>query len=254
MPHMTRLPIPAAATVSLLLIVLCAARALGFDPGAPSAAARATADAAPLPHARPAAADAELARLVGYYEAGASHRLWIRLREARLSVQVGASPWMTLLPLSPNRFIVEDAALEIEFDARPAQRANALALRDAATTTVLLRAHDASAPLANVPFYLRGSMNQWATTQRMLDTGARQYSATMMLRAGLHEFKLGSADWHAIDLGGASDAATVTPGQRQELQAVGANLKLQIERAGNYRFTLDVGNPQAPVVVVTEAP
>jgi len=169
-------------------------------------------------------------------------------------VSLDDRPWSDLVAVSPARFRVDGSPLEIEFDARPGQRANVVALREGGSTSVLLRAVDPGATFAGVPFFLRGSMNQWNVSQRMREAGAHHYTATMALPAGLHGFKLGSADWQAVDFGGTPDADVVVPGQSQAMAAVGANLRLQIERDGNYRFTLDASRSHAPVIMVTAAP
>lgn len=103
---------------------------------------------------------------------------------------------------------------------------------------------------ADTPFYLRGSMNQWSVKDRLLATGPAQYAVKLTLEPGLHEFKIGSEDFSAIDLGaaGADDAAAL--GQPKKLGTAGANLKLTVATRGAYLFTLDTTDALAPRLTV----
>jgi CubicO group peptidase (beta-lactamase class C family) len=103
---------------------------------------------------------------------------------------------------------------------------------------------------AGTPFYLRGSMNQWSTKDQLVATGPAQYAVRLTLAPGLHEFKIGSEDFSAIDLGafGADDATAL--GQPKKLGTAGANLKLTVATRGAYLFTLDTSDALAPRLTV----
>lgn len=190
----------------------------------------------------------------GFYSALGDEGLWVRLQGAQLLLRQDKPLWQPLIALTPTRFTTPDGQLEIEFDGRPGQRANALALRVGGSVAVLRRAPDPAPAFANVPFYLRGSMNDWSATQRMEPVDLQQYSATLSLPAGQHEFKLGSQDWQSVDLGGQGDAPALVPGRKAVLTRSGANLVLKVERAGRYRFVLDTERPMIPVVTVLAEP
>lgn len=111
-------------------------------------------------------------------------------------------------------------------------------------------AFDVAPPFAETPFYLRGSMNQWSVKDRLLAAGPAQYAVKVMLEPGLHEFKIGSEDFSAIDFGAfAGDDATAL-GKPKKLGAVGANLKLTVPTRGAYVFTLDTSDALAPQLTV----
>lgn len=198
---------------------------------------------------------AALQRLTGYYQLQGRQRVWVRMQGSHLVARVDGSTWTRLLALSPQRFALQGSALEIEFDARPGQRANVAALRKGGHPVALLvRAADPTPLFASVPFYLRGSMNDWAAIETMQPIDMEHYVVTIVLPAGRHEFKLGSQDWDTIDFGGADTSKPVVPGRRELLAQRGGNMVLQVERAGRYQFALDALNVAAPAITVTALP
>jgi hypothetical protein len=190
----------------------------------------------------------------GFYSLKGGQRLWVRLSGRHLVARLDDLQWGRLLPLSPKRFALVDSPLEIEFDARPGQRANLAAVHKGKYVSLLLRTHDPNPPFASVPFFLRGSMNEWAATQPMRQTDLQHYVATLRLPVGTHEFKFGSEDWTAVDFGGEAPDVAIEPGRAARLAPRGANLVLQVTQAGQYRFALDTVNAAAPAVTVTPLP
>jgi CubicO group peptidase (beta-lactamase class C family) len=96
------------------------------------------------------------------------------------------------------------------------------------------------------PIFLRGSMNGWSATTRLVPTGDGRFAVEIELPAGRHEFKFGSDDWQRIDLGaGAAEPATLAGG--------GANLVHETPAPGRWRFTLDARDPAAPRYAVEPA-
>jgi CubicO group peptidase (beta-lactamase class C family) len=94
-------------------------------------------------------------------------------------------------------------------------------------------------------FYLRGSMNDWNTSAPMQALATGEYRAQIALAKGKHEFKIGSADWGAVDFGGTPDARAVV-GESLSLAMTGGNIEFVAAEAGMYRFTLTADNPLAP--------
>ncbi len=86
------------------------------------------------------------------------------------------------------------------------------------------------------PLYLRGSMNDWGTTAAMTRVDGRRYVLELALPAGRHEFKFGSADWQAVDLGGGEGGLAIA----------GGNLVLEVPAAARYRFELDATDALRP--------
>ena len=213
--------------------------------------ARAESPAAPSRSAQIEVPAAVLLQHTGFYSLKGGQRLWVRLSGKRLMARLDSLQWTPLLALSPKRFALEGSPLEIEFDARPGQRAKLAAVHKGEYVALLLRTHDPSPPFASVPFFLRGSMNEWAATQPMQQVDLQHYVATLTLPAGVHEFKLGSEDWTAVDFGGPAPDMAVEPGRAARLAPRGANLLLQVAQPGQYRFALDTLNAVAPAITVT---
>lgn len=95
----------------------------------------------------------------------------------------------------------------------------------------------AEAGFAAGPVYLRGSFNAWGTGNPLQAGAGRRYVLEIDLPAGRLEYKFGSADWQAVDLGA---------GEGAELRREGANLAIEVPRAGRYRFSLDASDALRP--------
>lgn len=104
---------------------------------------------------------------------------------------------------------------------------------------------------STTPAYLRGSMNAWGVGTPLLASG-KQFAARVTLERGSHEFKIGSSDFAAIDFGGMSGRPAMSLGEALKMESVGANIKLNVPAKGSYLFTVDVSDPEAPVLTVRQ--
>jgi pullulanase len=112
--------------------------------------------------------------------------------------------------------------------------------------------------LQSTPLYLRGSMNQWGLGTPLQRVGAMRFAAELALPAGPVEFKVGAADWSAVDLGqapgtaqnAAQNAALSTSTADASLVPAGPNLALQVTTAGRYRFEVESSASALPVLRV----
>jgi CubicO group peptidase (beta-lactamase class C family) len=104
---------------------------------------------------------------------------------------------------------------------------------------------------ATTPIYLRGSMNGWGVATPLRANG-KQFAATVTLERGAHEFKIGSDDFAAIDFGGMPGSPAMSPGETRKLEAVGANLKLNVPARAAYIFMVDVSDPETPSLTVRQ--
>jgi D-alanyl-D-alanine carboxypeptidase len=102
----------------------------------------------------------------------------------------------------------------------------------------------------STPFYLRGSMNKWGTTQQMQRRGANEFATDVVLDKGEHEFKFGSKDWSTIDFGGGPPESRVTLERAMPMWISGANVKFAATQKARYRFILNITNPLWPEVRV----
>lgn len=106
-------------------------------------------------------------------------------------------------------------------------------------------------PFASAPVYLRGSMNDWTTSLPLRPDG-KQLATRIFLAPGLHEFKIASDDFLAIDFGSVPGSAAMQLGEARTMEALGANVQLDVRTAGSYRFALDVSDPESPRLTVSQ--
>jgi len=82
--------------------------------------------------------------------------------------------------------------------------------------------------------------------------GRLRYAATTdtALPAGKIEFKIASADWGAVDLGGTAESA-ISGARPADLSMGGGNLVFDVKAPGRYRFELDATDAAAARLRVT---
>ncbi len=104
---------------------------------------------------------------------------------------------------------------------------------------------------AQQPIYLRGTMNDWGTANLLKQVNATTYSADIALRKGKHEFRIGSQDFKAIEYGTTPDNKSVALGSKKALADGGRKMSIEIDHAATFTFSLDVSNPEEPMLTVT---
>jgi len=110
-------------------------------------------------------------------------------------------------------------------------------------------------PYGSTKVYLRGSLNGWSEANQFAYVGSNSYEVTLALAAGDYEFKVASADWSTVDFGAAAgEGVDVTLAVNKTLGRSGANLKIILAQAGNYKFRVDATEALAPVLNVTKLP
>jgi len=110
-----------------------------------------------------------------------------------------------------------------------------------------------AATLSAVPFYLRGSMNDWGLNNRLQPQERGVFESRIELAQGQHSFKIGSEDWSAVDFGARFDEELAQPGQARLLDAKGGNMMLDVPRRATYVFRLDA-RTGAPQLTISAAP
>ena len=110
-------------------------------------------------------------------------------------------------------------------------------------------------PFGSTAVFVRGGMNEWGTANPLTFKGAAGYSVGIALEAQPYEFKVASEDWATVNLGAEDDTmrdvAVGTPfaGLVQDGQA---NLMLEVDVAGVYRFQLDGSRRVPPTLIVID--
>lgn len=111
-------------------------------------------------------------------------------------------------------------------------------------------------PDGTTPVLVRGTMNDWGQQMPLTKQTDGSYVIEGPIPKGEYEFKLASADWATVDLGGTLTAAgqfpELGPGATLPLEFGGANIKLKLPTDGAYRLTL-TGLAQGEPVVRLEA-
>lgn len=102
--------------------------------------------------------------------------------------------------------------------------------------------------------YVTGSMSEWASRNPLHKVEDGIYTAELELDKGLHSLKIGTRGFAAIDLGAPKPEQQLPDGEAVPLAKRGKNLKLKVETAGRYAFTLDARDEDAPTLRVLRLP
>lgn len=110
-----------------------------------------------------------------------------------------------------------------------------------------------AAPYGDTQVYVRGTMNDWGTTNALSYSGNGDYQLSLSLDAGTtYEFKVASEDWSAVNFGGDTTVELNSP---NTLTRGGANLFFTPSESGAYLFEFNATDAEAPVLTVrTEEP
>ena len=105
-----------------------------------------------------------------------------------------------------------------------------------------------------VPLFARGGFNDWADPPpdeaMFMNMGGNIYQAEFEAPAGYAEFKVAAADWSIEFVAPESEVPLDTPVALREITNLNASTILP--RGGCYTFTLDVSDPEAPVLTIIE--
>lgn len=118
---------------------------------------------------------------------------------------------------------------------------------DAQAPSITVRVEE---PFAGVGVYLRGSMNDWSENNRFVYEGSGIYGVQLQMAAGDYEFKVASADWETVNLGG--DGSALSLESDYGLYAGASNVQITIPTDGVYIFTMDAADLNAISLSVFE--
>lgn len=142
--------------------------------------------------------------------------------EGDASVMIGTAEQLSVAGANMTLDIAEQGEYQFVFDASD-------------LNNVTLKVLNAEM-FAQTPVFIRGSLNGWGTDNPLMYEGNAVYSTSIELEAGDYEFKVASEDWSTVDYGGAGDAPVATIGELTSLEAIGANIALNITEQGTYTF------------------
>lgn len=106
------------------------------------------------------------------------------------------------------------------------------------------------------PLYVFGTMNKWSTSLPLRQAAPGRFSVDVPLAKKLCKFEIASKDMHMIALGAFNTRANETkgylkPGMDVPLEWDGKAIWFEPAEAGTFTFTVDVSNPEAPVLTIT---
>lgn len=142
--------------------------------------------------------------------------------EGDASVMVGTAEQLSVAGANMTIDIAEEGEYQFIFDASD-------------LNNVSLKVLNAEM-FAQTTVFIRGSLNDWSTDNPLMYEGDAIYSTSIDLEAGDYEFKVASEDWSTVDYGGAGDTPVVAIDELTLLEAVGANIALNITEQGTYSF------------------
>ncbi|MDN3476664.1 alpha-1,6-glucosidase domain-containing protein [Pseudoalteromonas sp. APC 3355] len=144
--------------------------------------------------------------------------------EGDASVMVGTAEQLSVAGANMTINIAEEGEYQFIFDASD-------------LNNVSLKVLNAEM-FAQTTVFIRGSLNDWSTDNPLMYEGDAIYSTSIELEAGDYEFKVASEDWSTVDYGGAGDTPVVAIDELTPLEAVGANIALNITEQGTYTFNV----------------
>jgi CubicO group peptidase (beta-lactamase class C family) len=186
----------------------------------------------------------------GFYVDANNQALRVRLHEGALLGQSGGG-WGPLAALGDDGFAFQEQQTELRFTRDGQGRIQSAATKnETKTQSGLARASEPPPPFDRVPFFVRGSMNDWSNANPMKEIAPQVFSARVSLKAGFSEFKIASEDYKAIDLGALPISQPAKPGQTLPLVAVGRNIPLMIAEPGTYEFSVRTHSERGPEISV----
>lgn len=138
-----------------------------------------------------------------------------------------------------------------------------LAIADAGDYQFHVDANERLAPVLTVRnldafsesgLFVRGSMNDWGTTDAMSYVGNGVYQAAVALTAGDYNFKVASEDWEIANYGGMppdGEMTTLDAGFVATPGGDSGNISITIDEDGTYLFSADVSDLVNPTIYVS---
>ncbi|WP_304636963.1 MULTISPECIES: alpha-1,6-glucosidase domain-containing protein [Pseudoalteromonas] len=195
------------------------------------------------------------------YVGNGEYKIAIPLTAGSYEFKVASEDWSTV----DFGALSADVAEVIEGEDEPLTRSGANMTFTAAMDAVYVFSFDATdtenpvlkiyneEPFVGTPIYVRGSLNDWGTSDELMYQGKGVYTFTKQLTAGSYEFKVASEDWNTVDYGSGESSVAVTVGTEKLLAVKGANMTMDIASDGQYQFVFDASNLEEPLMTVFNA-
>ncbi|WJG07889.1 alpha-1,6-glucosidase domain-containing protein [Aliiglaciecola sp. LCG003] len=191
------------------------------------------------------------------YQVGGIYTATIDITAGSYEFKVASGDWSTvdygsgeaeaLVTVGTEKLLGSNANLEITFatDGQYSFVFNASNL-DEPTLTVFPANF-----FGDTTVFIRGGINGWGEVDAVVYDGNGGYSVDIAIDAGSYEFKVASADWSTVNLGGSEDATNVPLDTEVQLAQGGSNLLLDIPATGTYRFAITGPDPSKAKVTIS---
>jgi CubicO group peptidase (beta-lactamase class C family) len=170
----------------------------------------------------------------GYF-AGARQQVAVEVSEGVAHLRDGGWQRARLVPISSDRFAVENRSFDLVFGEATADGVRNVRL-EGEGSPVSLQGHRGPLLSDAAPPVLRGSHTAWKTEQAFLKTAEGEWALSLPLKAGEFQFKLFAGPGARLSLGARLASSLLTQGRPEQLAPVGGNLRLQLERDGTCEF------------------
>jgi CubicO group peptidase (beta-lactamase class C family) len=194
---------------------------------------------------------AQLRRFEGFYRGG-DQTLALEVVDGILHVRDGNWQRAPMLATGPAEFAVQNRPFSLRLIAAAPNQPLAMTLVEGTSMRNLTRIEKPFTDAGGQPPLLRGSMNNWGDQNAFVEVRPKRWRLTTTLPIGRFEFKIATADWNALNLGGRLGLVETKLETSNGLAPVGENLQLNITEAGTYVFEIDAREERRPLLKVSQ--
>jgi CubicO group peptidase (beta-lactamase class C family) len=192
-----------------------------------------------------------LARIEGAYQIAPDNIAWVVMRNDSLWIRIPHQPWTRLVPQSGSVFYAPELDMEFRFNSDDSANTIVMKVPDITNNRPWVSVKLDPPRLTAQPVFVRGSMNQWGAKDQFALGSNGLFQVSIIVPAGPQEFKIASADWGAIDLGGKSPMAPIEGHGSMPLVFSGDNVPMKLSKPSKCTFTLDSRDIVMPILAVS---
>ena len=183
----------------------------------------------------------------GYF-AGGPKQLAIEVSEGVAQLRDGGWQRARLVPISGERFAVENRPFDLVFEQANADGTRYLRLEGDGP---VVRLQEQRGPVlsGSAPPVLRGSHTAWKTEQSFVRTSESRWTLSLPLKMGELQFQLSAGPGARLSLGAKLAAAPLVQGRPERLAPLGSNLRLLLDQDSTCNFNVSVVEPDALIEV-----
>jgi hypothetical protein len=192
---------------------------------------------------------AQLRHFEGFYRGG-DQTLALEMVDGVLHVRDGNWRRAPMLATGPNQFVVQNRPFSLRFTPVGPSQPVQMTLVEGTRIRSLTRTEKPFTNAGGLAPLLRGSMNDWGDQNAFIQVRPKRWRLTTSLPIGRFEFKIATADWNALNLGGRLGLVETKLETPNGLAPLGENLQINITEAGSYVFEIDARDERHPFLKV----